>query len=919
MNLPNEEKSDNLLNKKRKKDSNDKKVYLYEKNGETDILKEEKTFQSPEELSSYLSSLKNPYTFIEGKAVNLNTNKTLKIFFYSKDANIIYQKEDNILIYKDYEYYFSEYEKSKNRSIDIKYPILLNKLIVAPNFFYDLPSINCPKFYKGIDDYQMGLLLFFLLRESNVFNLFIRKKCGSTLYIMKQMSRWNEYFIYMDLRKLKYILQLNKTDKDEFIKQLKKFIFYSLFNVKAVNYVIKEGFENIEKYYSFIWKEIYNSLYMNNDKDFINILFDSYIKLYKNFIRSIVLKEQKPDDQKIIFIIDHYKNEIDYEHIIKILGENDSTLKFLIKHSLNDRKEIEELFRYLDNDEYEIDTEMSKGIEVIKNKIMIGYYEGMYDFDKANFEDVKVLKLYEDEIIQNFGLNNPSYIYKFIDYIKDKNQDEKDQIIFSKFMKIMTTEIELDIRRFYNNSLTDEYLFISKYYDTFIEKKGMLEKGNVDFIKSNLPLDYFIIKFAKKSKDILDIIPSCNFIKNILIKKSKNFASIIYQSEYYNKIDNQGEKGNILQGAVEERIKNDPSILLNYAEKTLIFEIEFILPSSKMSQSERYDPVEKYYKAITSSNNNQSQDILLYMSEQEKIEMDKLSKIFFQKNNCYNNIILIQKDSSAKNYGMGIIKFINEKSFIIILFQITVSRDKKKFGGVNKTLEQDILYITNKIEQFFTGYKSAGAYLFYILDLDDNNQLHNELNKINKQDKKNTEVEEQKSSTSQSKKTKKSDCIEFKNGLNHQLIEKVYLLFFGRKYLNFYTLDGNIIKELAYENNDIKLITSDTRHYFLDEILQKIFEKVIELFNIKIGKLYLNNYDYSDIIGNFLILTKLNNTHATIVINIEGKKWHFLEVNNNTIEEVVIEKNYGEKISYFFEIINSNTINPISIFSKISI
>lgn len=920
MNLSNEDKQENYLNKKRKKDSNDKKVYLYENYENNEILKEEKTFGNLEELSSYLSSLKNPYTIIDGKAVNLDTVKNQHYFFYSKDVNIVYEKEDNTYIYEDYKYYFSEYEETKEERIKIKYPMLLNKLIVAPKFFFDLPIINCPKFYKGIDDYQMGLLLFFVTRKSNIFNLFIRKKSGSTLYIMKQMSRWNEYFIYFDLRKLKNILQINQVDKPEFIKQIKRFIFYSLFNIRAVNYDIKEGFNIIEEYYYYIWKEIYNSLSMNNTNNFIKILFDSYIKLYKDYIHALVLKEEKEYNQKMIFILDHYKDEIDYEYITQTSKKNDATLKFLIKHSLNNKKENEKLFRYLDDDNYKIETTLiSKGIEVIKNKIMIGYYEGMYDFDIANFDDVKILKLYKDEILANFGLNNPSYIYKFIDFLKDKNQSEKDHIIFSKFLKIMATEIELDIRNYYNNNLTDEYFFISKYYDAFIEKKGVRDKKKIDFIKNNIPLDYFIIKYAKKSKDILDIIPSCNLVKNIILKKSKNFSSVIYQSDYYNKTDNQEEKEKILQRAVEERIKNEPSLLLNYTEKTLIFEIECIIPSAKIMQSERNNPVEKYYKAKTGTTINLNQDIFFYMSQQEKEDMNNLSKAISQEKDSYQNIILIQKVSNAKNYNMGIIKFINEKSFILILSQITLSQAKNNFEGVNKTLEQDILYITNKIENFLAGYKSAGVYLFYILDLDDNDQLSNELVKTDKQDKKDSKFTEQKSSTSQSKKTINIDKIDFKKGLNKELREKVYLLFFGRKYLNFYTQDGKKIKELAFKNKEIQLLTSDIQHYFLEENIQNMFEKVISIFNIKIGKLYLDNYDYNDIIGNFLILTKLNNTHVTIVINIEDKKLNFLEIKNNVIEQVMIETHYDEKISYFFEIINKKDINPNSMFSKISI
>ena len=40
-----------------------------------------------------------------------------------------------------------------------------------------------------------------------------------------------------------------------------------------------------------------------------------------------------------------------------------------------------------------------------------------------------------------------------------------------------------------------------------------------------------------KSRDISDIIPSCNLVKDIIRKKSQNFASIVYQSNYYDTTD----------------------------------------------------------------------------------------------------------------------------------------------------------------------------------------------------------------------------------------------------------------------------------------------------------------------------------------------------------------------------------------------
>ena len=169
-----------------------------------------------------------------------------------------------------------------------------------------------------------------------------------------------------------------------------------------------------------------------------------------------------------------------------------------------------------------------------------------------------------------------------MDYMKDKDQENKIQLIFSKFIRITSTEIELDIRKFFDNSLETEYFFISKYFSINFTSMEEEDKNKLELVKKKLPLDYFIIKFAKdSSKDILNIIPAFKLVKSILEKKSKNFSSIIYQSKYYEEIKNKGEKGNILQKSIEEKLCNDPSILLNSSEETLIFELEYFIPTSK--------------------------------------------------------------------------------------------------------------------------------------------------------------------------------------------------------------------------------------------------------------------------------------------------------------------------------------------------
>ena len=65
--------------------------------------------------------------------------------------------------------------------------------------------------------------------------------------------------------------------------------------------------------------------------------------------------------------------------------------------------------------------------------------------------------------------------------------------------------------------------FMSKYYNINFKKLDKNNKSQIDFIKNNLPLNYFIIKFKPGKKEILDIIPSCNLVKRIIEKNQKIF------------------------------------------------------------------------------------------------------------------------------------------------------------------------------------------------------------------------------------------------------------------------------------------------------------------------------------------------------------------------------------------------------------
>ena len=139
-------------------------------------------------------------------------------------------------------------------------------------------------------------------------------------------------------------------------------------------------------------------------------------------------------------------------------------------------------------------------------------------------------------------------------------------------------------------------------------------------------------------------------------------------------------------------------------EKNLIFKLDYIIPSSKILGSGKTDPVQNYYEAL-SGKKKINVDILSFITETEKNDMERLSKILDKDNYSYNNIILIENDASAKNYDLGIIKFTGKNYYVLLIFQITVSREKIKFSGVNMNLERDIAYITSKIERYLKNYK----------------------------------------------------------------------------------------------------------------------------------------------------------------------------------------------------------------------
>lgn len=950
-----------LLNKKTKRDSEGKDICLmeYGENGKKEIGRTK--VDSCQKLSSYLSSLKNPYTFRNGQFLDLSNKEGQTVFYYDEGLNTIYQREEakGELIY-EYTLLFQEYLDNPEKP-KINYPINIERLTVGPKFFFNLTGKNYPKFYGMINRNQLGLNIFFELDEFQIFHLFTRKGCGTSLYFMKQMHRHTEYYIYFDIRKLKLIMEMSNNSLK--LKDMKKFILYSLFHIHGYYISINFGLKRIEKYFYYLWNIIYDDIINCNNNKFIITLLNAYISMINKYILHFLNIEKEQEYQTIVIILDHYQYDFDLE-LVNDIVKNNPKIRFIIKYQLNNTKAIETFFKFIEKDNFKISIyEPCKGIEVSneKKKIIIGYYYEMINLNEKIFDDkdLRTLTLYKEELIEYFGLNNQLYFFKFLEYMGKQTQDKKDKkniTIFNKFIQITSNEIERNISLFYNNDLSEEIHFISKYYNEFLlEEKPHNDKKLIDFIKKNIPLDYFIILYSPSSKDIINIIPASNLIKKIISKKSKYFGSIIYQSKHYDTL-NKSEQGNILQRSVEEKLQIEPNILFNYLEKTFIFKLEYIIPSATFSQNKRKDPVEIFYKeTVEAKRINKKSDklndknITSYMSKEEIRDMENLKKEAFskEKKGLYKNIILIQNDSRAKNYDLGIIRFIGKNHYVLFLIRITVSRENIKFGGVNCRLEKDICYITSKINNFFPNYKSDGVHLIYVLDKIDENIIP-ELNIINnnisneiiikddkhknfkmkeiifpKIDKANIDEKKTKRYRSLKNLNKKGihSNIDYKYNLPSQLNSQVHLLFFSRKFLNFFNEEGKMVKELIYENGNLIFNVSEVKHYFPNVYLQKMYDNIIRSFNIKIGKIYYSEYDYDDVTGNYLIFTKIEINLFTVIINIKGKIIHFLKIKDNIISEIKNNNNNNgkEKISYFFEIINPEEVNVIQLFEDIII
>lgn len=852
---------------------------------EKELFYTNKKFKNEEEFSDYLKILKNPYYITEGEQIYLNDDDEKYRFYNNSNLRIIYSTEDNIDLYPEYKLIYEDYSKTNDVLAKVTYPQPIDHIFFGLNFFLGINDIVLPPFNPIRRDIHNLFHGFWKYKSGKIFHLFARKKCGTTMYIMKQMCRVSEYKIYIDIRKLSQILHSkNETNK---IYDIKKYIIYSMFYLVPFIDNDNFGYNEIKKYYKEIFNLVYEKKTFQKLDTFIKKLMNAYITIYNKYVLELLNQEEYQKSQFMIITIDHFNDDFDLSFIFELIKEK--KIKLLVVHSINSPKALEKLFSYLDDiDNYRPkDLGSAEGIELSKDNIFIGYYSLMTKIEKSclNGEYYKYLRLYEQDLEENFNSYNIYYYIEFLKYLNKIhfNNEEKDPIIFKKFIKKICLNIEDDISKFYNYEISHEFFYLSNYQKISSSFEDDENYEKINSIKKNIPLDYFKMEPYNKNLKKIKIEPAFNLIRNIIKKKAQYSDCVVYQSKFYDNTINQGEKGNILQRAIEERIQIEPSILLNYLEKTLIFKIECIIPSATV----KADPVKKFYNNFLKTGND---DITSYMDENEIKEMKELSKIIenSKMEEQYQNIVLIETKTNAKNYDMAIIKFIDDKYYILILFQITVSREKKKFTQINCGFDKDIKYITSKLENSLKGYLSQSVHLIYVLDL--------------QKDEMNIDTLK----------------VDIKNQIPKELLNNVHLLFFGRQFLNFFNEDKKMVKELLFEKNNLKFEITDSEQYFVVPFYQKAFDKVLNLFKIKVGEFYINNYDFEEISGNFLIFSKINNQHLVFIVNLNNKICHSLEIKNSIIYNNKIEIKEKKK-AYFFKIKNPNEVNPISIFNEVAL
>ena len=343
----------NFIGKKRT-DSNGKEVYLIEIDKERNkIVLSQNKFKDKEEFLLYISSLENPYYISGEKIIDLTSSKNQDLFFLDKANNEIYENRKSINLLSHYYSVFKEFtEYHEDNHYRINYPISLDRICFDTHFFLNLTEANLPKFYGVSDSMRAGLSLFFDYNDFQIFHLFKRKECGGTIFIMKMMHRKKEYFIYLDMRKLKQILS-KKTIKinNNTTVLLKTFIYYSLFYIHGFYNTLEDGYKRVEKYYTYIWNKIYKAYWLQSKQSFIKTLLNAYVSLFKEYILKYLNVEEEIQYQSLLIVMDHFSSEFDINYIYNIVKDNPK-LKFLIVNSLHNKKEIDYFFSFIDNNSF---------------------------------------------------------------------------------------------------------------------------------------------------------------------------------------------------------------------------------------------------------------------------------------------------------------------------------------------------------------------------------------------------------------------------------------------------------------------------------------------------------------------------------------------------------------------------------------
>ena len=130
------EENEFLRKKRKEKGSYEKEVCIYDKHGDNEYIKEIKSFKELEDFENYISSLKSPYTLINGKVFDLNTSCNCEFFFRDNDVKNIYQRDNNEKIFEYYKQYYYQYENELEH-IYREYPVALDKILLAPEFYFD--------------------------------------------------------------------------------------------------------------------------------------------------------------------------------------------------------------------------------------------------------------------------------------------------------------------------------------------------------------------------------------------------------------------------------------------------------------------------------------------------------------------------------------------------------------------------------------------------------------------------------------------------------------------------------------------------------------------------------------------------------------------------------------------------------------